>query len=92
MKFISLKLADFGCNLVIMGDNVKDEKEMNFINDLKSKDVNVKYFSVSGGNLQEINRIYQSLVTEFGNIDLLVSFSEVELNSEFSDVLNFCFY
>ena len=74
MKFISLKLADLGCNLAIMGDNIKDEKEMNFINDLKNKEVDVKYFSVSAGNLQEINRIYQSLVTEFGNIDLLVSF------------------
>lgn len=79
MKFISLKLADLGCNLVIMGDNVKDEKEMNFINDLKNKDVNVKYSSVSGGNLQEINRIYQSLVTEYGCIDLLVSFCEIGL-------------
>jgi len=73
MKFISHKLADLGCNLVIMGDNIKDEEEMNFINDLKNKDVDVKYFSVSSGNLQEINRIYQTLVTDFGNIDLLVS-------------------
>lgn len=73
MKFISHKLADLGCNLVIVGDNIKDEEEMNFINDLKNKDVDVKYFSVCSGNLQEINRIYQSLVTDYGNIDLLVS-------------------
>jgi NAD(P)-dependent dehydrogenase (short-subunit alcohol dehydrogenase family) len=82
MKFISLKLADLGCNLVIMGDNIKDEKEMNFINDLKNKEVDVKYFSVSGGNLQEINRTYQSVVTEYGNIDLLVSIFSVFFHLE----------
>ena len=74
MKFISLKLADLGCNLAIMGDNLRDEKEMNFVNDLKNKDVDVKYLSVNAGNLQEINRIYQSLMAEYGNIDMLVNF------------------
>ncbi|CAG9803454.1 unnamed protein product [Chironomus riparius] len=84
MKFISLKLADLGCNLAIVGDNIKDEKEMNFINDLKNKEVDVKYFSVSSGNLQEIGRIYQSLVTEFGNIDMLINVPKLIKNEEVS--------
>ncbi|KAG5684176.1 hypothetical protein PVAND_013417 [Polypedilum vanderplanki] len=79
-RCIVQKLAERGCNLVIVDDNL--EKIERLAKEVRSENVKVSVYCTNTCDNQEVSELFDKVNEEFDDIDLLINIPQFMLNCE----------
>ncbi len=72
-RIIALKLSSLGVKIALNDIKAQEENLKKTVKDIEEKGGKAKYFLADISNMEEVEKMFQNLVQEFGKLDILVN-------------------